>query len=126
MIKLNIIWFLVRTITLRSGNILDSIEMNGQHFGAPQDRGPDISTIHLAHDEKVTSIQYNIAKNGHSYCNFILHTNIYSYGPYAIKDNYAYCNLDSPITTRIIPNGEFLEFLQQHSQLNPGGQIQLN
>ena len=111
---------------MRSGNILDSIQVNGQHFGAPQDRGPDISTINLADDEKVTSIQYNIAKNGFSYCNFILNTNINSYGPYAIKDNYAYCNLDSPITTRYIPNGEFLEFLQQHSQLNSDGQIELN
>ena len=116
----------MHTITVRSGHVLDSIQVNGKHFGAPPHRGPDKSTINLAHDEKVTSIQFNLAKNGFSYCNFIIHTNINLYGPYAIKDNYAYCNLDSSITTRNISNGEFLEFVQQHSQLNPDGQIQLN
>ena len=115
--------FLGDIIILRSGDILDSIQVNGQHFGAPSDRGPDINTINLPHDEKVTSIQYNIAKNGFSYCNFILHTNISSYGPYAIKD---YCNMESSITRRNISNGEFLEFMQQHSQLNQDGQIELN
>ena len=108
---------------MRSGDILDSIQVNGQHFGASSDRGPDINTINLPHDEKVTSIQYNIAKNGFSYCNFILHTNINSYGPYAIKDS---CNMESSITTRNISNGEFFEFMQQHSQLNQDGQIELN
>ena len=110
---------------MRSGDILDSIQVNGQHFGAPSDRGPDINTINLPHDEKVTSIQYNIAKNGFSYCNFIMYTSIDSYGPYAIKDNYAYCNKNSPITRRYISNGAFLEYMQQYSQLNPDGQIQL-
>ena len=126
MIIMNIIQFLVHTIVLRTGRILDSIQVDGYHFGAPTDRGPDVTTIHLAYDEKVTSIQYNTGYNGFSYCNFIIHTNIGSYGPYAIKNNYAHCNMDSSITTRYIPNGEFLEFMQQHSQLNPDGQIQLN
>ena len=116
----------MRTITVSSGHVLDSIRVNDQHVGAPPHRGPDKSTINLSHDENVTSIQFNLAKNGFSYCNFIIHTNINSYGPYAIKDNYAYCNLDSSITTRSISNGEFLAFVQQHSQLNPDGQIQLN
>ena len=127
MITMNIIYFLVLTIILRTGNILDSIQVNGHHFGAPTTRGPDITTIQLAIDEKVTSIQYNTGYNGFSYCNFIMHTNIGSkYGPYAIKDNYRYCNMSSSKTERSIPNGEFLEFMQQHSQLNPDGQIQLN
>ena len=116
----------MHTIILRTGHILDSIEVNGQHFGASKDRGPDITTINLAYDEKVTSIQYNTAKNGFSYCNFKIQTNVDSYGPYAIKDNYAYCNMNSSITTRDISNGEFLEFMQQHSRLNPDGHIQLS
>ena len=114
----------MNTIILRSGNILDSIEVNGQHFGGPG--GPDITTIHLAYDEKVTSIQYNTANNGFSYCNFKIQTNIDSYGPYAIKNNYASCDMDSSITIRSISDGEFLEFMQQHSRLNPDGQIQLS
>ena len=119
--------FLVHTIILRSGHILDSIQVNDQHFGASKDRGPDITTINLAYGEKVTSIQYNLAKNGFSYCNFIIYTSkfIRPYGPYAIKDNYAYCNKNSPITRRYISNGAFLEYMQQYSQLNPDGQIQL-
>ena len=100
--------------------------MNVRLFGASQDHGPDKTTINLADDEEVTSIQYNTAKNGFSYCNFKIQTNVDSYGPYAIKDNYAYCDMDSSITTRSISNGKFLEFMQQHSQLNPDGQIQLS
>lgn len=113
-------------IILKSGNILDSIQVNDQRFGAPPDRGPDITTINLAYDEKVTTLQYNTGFNGFSYCNFVIHTNVRSYGPYAIKNNYAHCNMNSSRTTRNIPNGEFFEFMQQHSQLNPDGQIQLN
>ena len=118
--------FLVHTIILRSGHILDSIQVNDQHFGAPKDRGPDITTINLAYGEKVTSIQYNVGFNGFSYCNFIIYTSIGSHGPYAIKDNYAYCNKNSYTTRRYISNGAFLEFMRKHSQLNPDGQIQLN
>ena len=111
-------------IILKSGHILDSIQVNDQRFGGPG--GPDITTINLAYDEKVTTLQYNTGFNGFSYCNFRIHTNVRSYGPYAIKDNYAYCNMYSSITTRDISNGEFFEFMQQHSQLNPDGQIQFN
>ena len=111
---------------MASGNILDSIQVNGQHFGAPPHRGPDKKRINLAQGEKVTSIQYQVGFNGFSYCNLKIHTNVDSYGPYAIKRNYRHCDMNSPVITRNISNGDFLAFMRQHSQLNKDGQIELN
>ena len=116
----------VHTILVSSGHILDSIQVNGQHFGAAPHRGPDKERINLAQGEKVTSIQYQFGRNGFSYCNLKIHTNVDSYGPYAIKDNYRYCDMKSPLITRNIPNGDFLAFMRQHSQKNKDGQIELN
>ena len=126
MIIANIIWFLVHTITVKTGHILDSISVNGQRFGG--EGGYDTITITPGPGQKVTSIQYKIAKNGYSYCNFIFHLTDGSLGPYAIDDNYAYCNTGSTLTTGTYNFGnggiEFFEFMQQNSQLNVDGHLQ--
>ena len=121
---MNIIWFLVHTITVKTGHILDSIAVNGQRFGG--EGGYDAITISLGQDVKVTSIQYKIAKNGYSYCNLKIISNFMEFGPYAIDDNYAYCNTGSTLTTHYFGNGaiEFFEFMQQNSQLNQDGHLQ--
>ena len=124
---MNIIWVLVHTITVNTGYILDSIAVNGQRFGG--EGGYDTITITLGQDEKVTSIQYNMGKNGYarSYCNLIITINsVMDYGPFAIDNNYAYCNTGSTLTTYYFGNGdiEFFEFMQQNSQLNQDGHLQ--
>ena len=124
---MNIIWVLVHTITVKTGHILDSIAVNGQRFGG--EGGYDTITITLGQDEKVTSIEYNIAKNGFtsSYCNLkIMINDVMQYGPFAIDHNYAYCNTGGSITTHYFGNGgiEFFEFMQQNSQLNQDGYLQ--
>ena len=123
---MNIIWVLVHTITVKTGHILDSIAVNGQRFGGAG--GYDTITITPGQGQKVMSIQYNIAKNGYSYCNFIFHMSDGPFGPFAVDDNYAYCNTGSSVTRYYFGNGgtEFFEFMQQNSQLNQDGHIQFN
>ena len=107
----------MHTIILRFGDILDSIEVNGQRFGGAG--GHNTATVNLAQNEKVMSIQYSAAKNSYkdkAYCNFTIHTNQRAWGPYNTNADHCYMTIGS--YSRHISDGNFLEFMQQNARTN--------
>ena len=104
-------------IILRFGDILDSIEVNGQRFGGAG--GHNTATLYLAQNEKVMSIQYSAAKNSYkdkAYCNFTIHTNQRAWGPY--NTNADHCYMTTGSYSHHISDGNFLEFMQQNARTN--------
>lgn len=119
-------------IIVKSGWIIDGIEVNGENFGGSS--GEAANTINLAQNEVVTSISYN-APVGDFYgslkvhCNLKIITNVSTYGPYASStthdDGTTQCDDGtSNLVTRNISGGRngFLEFLRNKAQ-NDGGYI---
>ena len=112
---------------MKTGHILDSIQVNGQRFGG--EGGDDTTTINLGQNEYIISIEYNFATNGYTdgtLCNLKIYSNNRTLGPYAIGYESAYCNTGGSVSTRSISNGAFLEYMQQHAGSNTDGFIVLN
>ena len=115
-------------IVVKSGWIIDGIEVNGEIFGGSSGGA---NTINLAQNEEVTSISYN-APVGDFYgslkvhCNLKIITNVSTYGPYASSTTGSTQCDDgtSNLVTRNISGGRigFLDFLRNKAQ-NDGGYI---
>ena len=114
-------------IVVKSGHILDGIEMNGHIFGGV-DTGAAVTRIILEPNEKITNIRFNTVKKGfygspNPYCNFEIITTLTNYGPFGIKTfETTHCEHGGTYE-RFVSNHDFFNFLQNKSKVNSEGFI---